>query len=132
MSLLVLEVGYHIVLADGGHYFPVASQQQNPDFTIIMLTDHCARGHHLFKYVHQPIVVTYLCIHCYNNIILVVGSGLISLNDTLPYFTSGCLKPFSVKLLPFGMFLIGSYIRLLKRYIPYPLFVGKMGSACGK
>ncbi|OMH81189.1 Fatty acid synthase subunit beta, partial [Zancudomyces culisetae] len=89
--------------------------KRSPDMSIILQwTGGRAGGHHSFEDVHQPILETYAQIRSQRNIILVAGSGLGGVDDTLPYLTGDWSESYNYPKMPFDGILLGSRVMVAK------------------
>ncbi|CCE61876.1 hypothetical protein TPHA_0B02040 [Tetrapisispora phaffii CBS 4417] len=86
-----------------------------PNFPIVLQwTGGRGGGHHSYEDFHAPMLQMYSKLRRYKNIILVVGSGFGSAEDTYPYLTGEWSTKFDYPPMPFDGFLFGSRVMIAK------------------
>lgn len=93
----------------------IAIAKAHPNFPIVLQwTGGRGGGHHSFEDFHQPILQMYGKIRRCKNIVLVVGSGFGSAEDTYSYLTGDWSLSFNQPRMPFDGFLFGSRMMTAK------------------
>jgi enoyl reductase-like protein len=92
-----------------------AIARTNPDFPIILQwTGGRAGGHHSYEDMHEPLIATYSQLRRNPNLVLVVGSGLGSAEDSWPYITGDWSLKFGLPKMPTDGVLFGSRLMTAK------------------
>ncbi|KAJ2999622.1 3-oxoacyl-[acyl-carrier-protein] synthase [Globomyces sp. JEL0801] len=87
----------------------------NPDYPILLQwTGGRAGGHHSYEDFFQPLLQTYGAIRQRMNIVLIVGSGFGSSEDTIPFITGEWSKKYLVSPMPVDGVLFGSRLMVAK------------------
>ncbi|KAI9178750.1 fatty acid synthase alpha subunit Lsd1 [Blastocladiella emersonii ATCC 22665] len=81
---------------------------------ILQWTGGRAGGHHSFEDMHAPILEHYAAIRRCPNLVLVAGSGLGGVEDSLPYLTGDWALAFARPAMPFDAVLFGSRMMVAK------------------
>ncbi|KAJ3373192.1 3-oxoacyl-[acyl-carrier-protein] synthase [Allomyces arbusculus] len=89
--------------------------EAHPNMPILLQwTGGRAGGHHSFEDMHAPMLEHYAAIRRCKNIVLVAGSGLGGVQDTLPYLTGDWALAYARPAMPFDAVLFGSRMLVAK------------------